>query len=311
MLHREANELDEQVDRRWPTDGELQAAVGDVWAALGDTGTAIERYEHAVAAATSTAPLRSLELLANLCSRRGLELHRACDVAGLPDTEVDGFLDKAERWTTVLQKIGLDTAERCALNAGHYKRLAILRPIRRTEDLRNAIDAYVAALKVDAGYIYCFRNAMQLAAIQGGEVSPSLETLLADAELIGRWASDATQPLSDAEFWLRVGYADSRLTAALIDPHQQLGEELVDRLRALGDDDASRAAAALIESDLSSQIDDLAIAYGNARAGGFMQLGWHSIVEHVTDLEELARTADLAVAPALRHLTDRLARIDV
>jgi tetratricopeptide (TPR) repeat protein len=302
-LRNEVAALDEQVTARWADDGELLDRVAATWASIGDYQRAIDRFEAAIGARHASAPLSAIELLADLCSRRALELHRE----GRDGAEVEALLERADHWMGVLVNLGRDTRERHALDGGSCERLAILRPDQRDLYIQRAIAAYIEAAKDDPGDLGGFRTAIQLAAVNGGGRGTSLEDVLSTGDRVVRWTTDIVEAVEGgAPFAERVGHADSKLTAALIDGQSELGARVLARLTEDGEPAVISAVTELIENGLSSQVDALAGAYAGVRVGGFPNLGWRGVVEHIADLAELTAAAELSAADPMRRLLGRL-----
>jgi hypothetical protein len=304
ILCGELTHLDRELTQRWPQDGELLYRLGQTWAELGDYGRGIERYEQAVNATDGAAPLRAIEQLVNLNLRRALELRRAGE-------DVGDLVAQADRWAERLGGLG-DSGERNAIDAASWKRKAILQPEDRLHHLERSITHYVNAARRGHTPLYGFRNAIHLAAVSGEAPPRVLVEFLHSRQCLGEWAAELTTPARGGDFWARVGGADSRLTAVIVEADSALGRELLALLDQCAEEEPRQGRGelkALIEADIGSQVESLTAGYGAVRVGGFRKLGWRSAIEHISDLARLAEAAALASAAPLSDLYRRLERL--
>jgi triacylglycerol esterase/lipase EstA (alpha/beta hydrolase family)/CHAT domain-containing protein len=316
------SELDEEVARRWPGDGELLDRCGELWGDLGKFAEAVERYERAITQGGG-APLQAIEKLVNMSARQAVKLQQE----GRPAEEINSYIERATRWAAVVESLG-STSERRSIEASLHKRLVVLHPHEWKEHLTKAIDNYTDAARqavgersIDERDLYGFRNAIQLASLCCDEEHDRVADLMTK-EWIERWASTITSTTRSGDFWTHVGRADSMLTAALV-PANPLPRELCDgsavdststssrlfrhinsKARQLSTPGA-RELRKLLKTDLETIEAEIAAAYKAARPRGRIR-EWNSVVEHAKLMHDIAQARAHPAEPALASLVERL-----
>ena len=278
---------------------DIYADLAVVWADLLDLDQAIRLYQAALAQGASETPVRTIEQLGNLLSRRAR--HRA--VRGEPDEEVSRDQKEATRWLRRALYLGR-SGERLAMMAGFHKRAAAMSDgVDRARHLLNAISLYKEAYQT-TGKTYHELNWRQLVAIASlngvlVDVDPALrEVRGADRpEAAADDPPDPTggSPNSQAEtasgFWHRAGAGDQLLTQFLAKVSQE----------------AQASHGSVPPSDPSSEVGPLERKYTEAFRLRSNQRERSSVTEHLRDLVDLSPPGS-PLAVALAEARSRLER---
>ena len=234
-LRTELTGIEATVPAAWLDQGEVRAALGEAYEALGDFDRAREHLDHATR--TSEAPLRALE------RRLRLEVRRFDDMAepGTDDERAERVRALAEtaRLLELLCR-PLPTADRWTLiGEAHLRQAALLSTRRRSAKLRDAQEAFDAACREQPDPLHPARIG-------------SLKVELARRRSVNRAAIERLRRAARMEGGARGrrGFAEA---------------ELVDGLRGRGEPSATwahRVAAALH----SSLTDGLGVDEGTRRA---------------------------------------------
>jgi CHAT domain-containing protein len=238
MVVRDADQLKERLDALWARvpegwrgSAELLAPFGEACGELGRLDQAIDCYTQAMAAEKALAPVRSVEQLANLRTRRAV-LGQARNPVAEIRTAINALEDlmALNRGRKDRQPLLPETAERLALLGSCYKRLAqVSRGDGRKDALIRMADHYKQAhdraLKKELNP-YPLLNwllAEELLAVRNpGLRSPqNLEMWLGKAEEKAQSADDG-----EPSFWNGVHLADvtiGRVLASgrLVEPYRQ------------------------------------------------------------------------------------------
>jgi hypothetical protein len=207
---------------------EVAAALGDVFAELGELDAALDWYDRAVTAEIGSPPVRAIEQRADLRAR--LALRRGAGAAGAARTEVTRSLRDLRR----LMTLAGPTAERHALVGGCHKRLAQLSAgDPRSKALHDMAKAYAAAEQqasgLPSGHLSPQHRLMQAAALvvlalPAGDRA-GLDKVRA---LVAPVAEEAEQRYAEsAEFWDGIAIADAAVLRGIA-----AGAEGVERIRA-------------------------------------------------------------------------------
>ncbi len=139
------DEIGEQLEKLEQRAGELRAEevyadLAEVWADLLDFDHAIRLYRSTLAQGGSSTPVKAIEQLGNLLSRRAR--HRAQEGTS---QDVTDDQEEAARWLQLALDLGR-SGERLALMGGFHKRTAaMMTGDERADHLRQAIQLYYEA----------------------------------------------------------------------------------------------------------------------------------------------------------------------
>jgi tetratricopeptide (TPR) repeat protein len=172
---------EQNTPAEWWRSASVCALAGKAYAEIGQFEAAIDYYTRALGAEPASAPISTVEQLANCRVRLAGELIGA----QTPDlTRAAALLDDAERDLELLLKIG-KTAERYSLLGGVYKRRAMI-PGQTNEQRKKALKDMSRA----------YKHAVTQVGVNGsGQTYPFANQLA--AEVVLSWPKDGTD-LSDS-----------------------------------------------------------------------------------------------------------------
>jgi len=295
-IQRQLVELEDRVQALGATS--VYADLADAWARLLDCDRAVRLYEMALDAGDSDVPVRSIEQLGNMLSRRA----RRTALAGGDPQKVTDDLDGARTWLQRALEVG-QSGERLALLGGHHKRAAAIRQgAARTDHLREAIAAYSQAYQLSPKPYHLLNcvQLVELARLNGVPLDEAVpvegKTERADGELnLVEPALVPPSPLSEAvaaaDFWQRSVTGDRLVTAILIDARVQCVE--------------AAAADQVRRTQLDQDVDVLVRHYVAAFRLRSTPAERASVIEHLRDLADLA-PGGTSLALALAGARERL-----
>jgi CHAT domain-containing protein len=225
----ELDQLRTAVPARWLGAAE-QATIGDIQAALGNYGEAVDTYQRALAEWGAGASLRTLEQLVNIQAKWAAELTLDAERAlGTPltldtqGTQADGLaaqlFEDAEQRARALLALG-ETPERWSLLGSIWRRRAQCAPPQvMAEALTAAVDAYTTADKLHrerTGQVG-FYPALNRVALEWLVTQHTAAPFDAeDALRVVRECRECAASHPCPDFWCRVTPADADLVVALV-----------------------------------------------------------------------------------------------
>ena len=274
----------------------LFADLAEVWGDLLDFDASIRLYEAALARGGSDVPVRAIEQLGNMLSRRARRRYYERGQSASVQRDVRA----AETWMYGALEFG-ESAERHALLGGFHKRAAAMNiGGAPAEHLSKAIRQYALAQRIE-GSEYHALNWLQLVEIA------RLNNVLVDADqtIEGRVVREGGRlrlvdpaPTTDeprsaaasaADFWQRAAAGDRLLTAILVDGSRA------------GDDCDESMKHSTLQQDIDALVASYEAAFrlrSNARERA-------SVVEHLRDLVDLTPAGE-PIAAGLEDARRRL-----
>ena len=273
--------LSQEVPEEW-RDGEMLAALGEAWAAVGDHQRAVDCYRAAFLHPLGGAPLRAVEQFANRLERATYLELKAVPVGHVGARERKRLIairKEALVQLELLIKLSGESSERLNLRAAFHKRSARFEmDAQKAAALSLASEAYRAVFdrtfklknQVDP---YPGTNWIALAFLSGTMTKPEL---LEKIEQMIEAARD--QVKTGTGFWVRVFEADALVVRHLI----------------VGDLAARKVQAEILN------------AYRRARAAGYTAGEWSSVIDQLRFIEEILRVSK----PKGRPIAAATARAD-